>query len=162
MTAEEYRRAADSRIEDATALMERGRSALAHYAAGVAVECMMYAYLCRRGLPIEKHHDLLRNALRAEFFDSLPEDAPTSTGVRAALSEVRLRWLNNHRYRSDDDLLRWLSKEAKLDSGVGQRKKLRYSTSRIIEAALEVVTAGRLAWQRQPHPSRPANSDKSS
>ena len=146
MTAEEYRRAADSRIEDATALMERGRSALAHYAAGVAVECMMYAYLCRRGLPIEKHHDLLRNALRAGFFESLPRLGEARVRARAAVGEVRSRWLNNHRYRSNDQLLHWLSKEAKLDPHVDQRKKLLYSTRTIIEAALEVVTAGRLAW----------------
>jgi len=152
ITADTYRRAAEARVEEARALHEQEHYALAHYVAGLAVECMMYAYLCRLGLPIEKHHDLIRHCSRCRFLGFLPQDGPVTLRVRAAMGDVRARWLNNHRYRDERELLHWLQSEARLDENVAKQKRLRHSSRKIIDAAVAVVTAGRLAWERRQLP----------
>src|SRR4051812_37842952 len=58
---EHYFQAAIQRMRQALHLYQEGRSfALAIYVGGVAVECMLRAYMLRRGAPFDEKHYLLR------------------------------------------------------------------------------------------------------
>jgi HEPN domain-containing protein len=142
ITADTYRRAAGERAAEALALHEAGSHVLAHYVAGLAVECVLRAYRLRLDPHFESRHDLPRLCKEARFYDFLPQGDVER--VSAAVTEVALRWSNSHRYRDRRELRHWLA-------AGGQDRRVRgdvvkYSSRRIVDAATDIVTAEDLRW----------------
>ncbi|MBM3957739.1 MAG: HEPN domain-containing protein [Gemmatimonadetes bacterium] len=138
-----YRRAAEERAAEAVGLHGEGRYALAHYVAGLAVECMLRAYRVRVDPQFDSRHDLRELCRAARFYQFLPtEDAPR---VSAALAVVADRWRNDHRYRDERELRHWL-KDLGRDRHV-RGDILKHSSREIVNAAVVVVTAGGVRWE---------------
>ncbi|MBI2302643.1 MAG: HEPN domain-containing protein [Armatimonadetes bacterium] len=144
--AEVYRQAAQERADQAFLMYEAEQYAAAHYLAGLAVECMLYACRIRSGRQLDAGHRVGQLWEEANFPDYLPR--PQSDEAAAAVTVVRVRWLNNHRYRSEASLRRWL-----VESGVARDQgsrgdPLKHSAYLITGAAVSFVTIGELAWQQ--------------
>ena len=144
IVADTYRRAALERAHEAYELHEREAYGLAHYVAGLAVECMLRAYRVRDDPQFDARHDLKQLCKAASFYQFIPEDDETQVKMSAAVNEVARRWRNNHRYRDDLELRHWL-KDAGLDQGV-KGDLLKASSRQIVNAALEVVAVGGRRW----------------
>ncbi len=142
-TAETYREAAGEQLKLAIQLhTELGEYGAAHYWAGVAVECMLRAYRLREDPQFDSRHDLVALVKQARLYDFVrPERAAELAGN---LTEVALRWSNDHRYRPSRLIERWLDDRGLLPRLRGDRMK--YSSSRIVEAAVVVITMGEQRW----------------
>lgn len=140
--SETYKIAAEEHITVAVELHTSQRFALAHYVAGLAVECMLRAFKSRLDPILDERHDLNRLARRGRFFDRASE---TRLPILAAwLGEVVTRWDNGHRYRSESALRKFLTKRRLF---VGKGDLLTNSSRRIVNAAVEVVTYGAQQWK---------------
>jgi len=147
-TADVYRTAAEEHVNAARQLYTMERYVLAHYVAGLAVECLFRAYKSRRNpaAPFDEHHGLHELAEAGRFYDLVPEKLAE---IRAALGDVVTRWLNNHRYRSEGALRAFL-KEKKLDRGLPRGTDvLKENSRRIVNAALQLVRLGVSQWGSQ-------------
>lgn len=140
--AETYAVAAQEHITVAVELHTSQRYALAHYVAGLAVECMLRAFKSRLDPILDERHDLSRLARRGRFFDGASEKRLPV--IAARLGEVVTRWDNGHRYRSETALRRFLTRR-RLFAGRGDL--LTNSSRRIVNAAVEVVTYGAQLWK---------------
>lgn len=101
INAGDYFDAALSHSHAARALYSGGRFVLAHYVAGLAVECVFRALRARMTLEFDERHDLMELASSSGFLEAVP---PRQQGsISLLLGEVTARWLN-HRYRSDASL----------------------------------------------------------
>jgi hypothetical protein len=140
--AETYADAAREHITVAFELHSTQRYALAHYVAGLAVECMLRAFKSRLDPVLDERHDLGRLARRGHFFDGASEKRQPF--IAACLGEVVTRWDNGHRYRSESALRRFLTSRRLF---VGKGDLLKNSSRRIVNAALEVVTFGAEQWK---------------
>lgn len=113
---------------------------MAHYVAGLAVECILRAYRYRIDPAFTARHDLRALYAESRFGERLaPEDAQR---ILAALAEVITRWSNSHRYRSEAALREYL-RRAGLN---GKGKFVKESSRRIVNAALMLVDQGALRW----------------
>ena len=138
--AETYREAAREHVTVAQDLHEAGRYVMSHYLAGLAVECILRAYLYRLSPVFSGRHDL-PVLYRASQLDGVIDPADEDY-VNAALVEVSRRWNNSHRYRSEDALRLFLRR-----AGIGRKGKfVRESSRRIANAALVIVNQGVLHW----------------
>jgi len=139
-----YRAAAEEHITSLGDLYKSRRYVLAHYVAGLAVECMLRAYRCRWDSTFHERHDLRELARQGRFLDVVPSQRASAIG--AALGEVVTRWENQHRFRSGDALRDFL-----LGRAFDRRIKgdfVKESARRIINAAIELVTLGAMQWKR--------------
>ena len=138
--AETYREAAREHIDLAQDLHDAGRYVMSHYLAGLAVECILRAYLYRLSPIFSGRHDL-PVLYRASQLDRTVDPAEENN-VNAALVEVSRRWSNSHRYRTEDALRLFLRR-----AGIGHKGKfVRESSRRIVNAALVIVNQGVLHW----------------
>ena len=139
--AETYKEAAREHLSLARELHEANRYVMAHYLAGLAVECILRAYLYRLSPVFSGRHDL-QILYRDAKFDSIvaPED---NERVNTALIEVTRRWTNSHRYRSEA-ALRLFLRRARIGS---TGKFVRESSRRIVEDAGIVVEMGVKKWK---------------
>jgi len=146
VAAETYIRAAEERVRQAQELVRPDQCALAHYVAGVAVECVIRAFRVRAKAEFDAKHNLRNLVKQSEFYDFMP---PAVTAqVAASVFEVERRWDNLHRYRDVSSLRRWLV-ERKLHVGV-KGDVVRHSRDAIVEAALDIVTKGVVRWRLGP------------
>lgn len=127
-------------------MYDTGHYAAAHYIAGLAVECMLFACRIKSGGKLDAKHYLRKLWREAKFSDYLPKQRAADAG--AAVSTVIARWLNNHRYRSDKELRHWL-----VDVGIARDQgskddPLKHSARLITNAALEFVTLGEETWRQ--------------
>lgn len=116
---EDYRAAAHERFNAAVQASSSGEYVIAHYLAGVAVECMLRAYRYRIDKEFDARHHLYDLAKASRFLDLIPEGGGELRGV---FSELNLRWHNDHRYCSDKKLRAYLV-------GLGMAKLDRYKVS---------------------------------
>jgi HEPN domain-containing protein len=143
---EVYRTAAEEHLTALNELYRSGRYVLAHYVAGLAVECMLMAYRRRQVSTFDERHDLWKLARNARFLNVVPEKSKAS--ITAALGEVVTRWQNPHRFRSEHSLRSYL-----LDRKLHLRIKgdfVKESARRIVNAALELVALGAMQWKHLP------------
>jgi hypothetical protein len=63
--------------------------------------------------------------------------------------EMRRRWTNAHRYRSDAALWSWLKDHGVEPRGQDSRKWLEASARAILDAMRIIVEEGVLAWERR-------------
>jgi HEPN domain-containing protein len=122
-TADHYFRASVERMSQAQHLYREGAGhfALAMYAAGLAVECLLRAYLVGRKREFESRHDLLllfkESGILDVNLDKLKAKGLTDEQIEAhqkalwsAVNEVFILWRNNYRFASEARLLAYLKK----------------------------------------------------
>jgi len=113
--AADYVNAARERLRNVYLLYEAAEYSFALYAAGVAVESLLRAYVFRLEPKLEAAHNLklLWNASKLSAL-ATPDE---SLQIDAAISDLFARWRNDLRYTSNDRLRRRL-KRSKLDRGI--------------------------------------------
>jgi hypothetical protein len=105
---------------------------------------MLRAYRKRLDPLFDSRHDLGKLVDSARFYDAVPVGVQPL--VASALSEVVLRWRNDHRFRSNQSLLKWVKSKA-----IDRRARgdlLKETSRRTLEAAWTVVSQGVLRWSR--------------
>jgi hypothetical protein len=142
-TAEVYRAAAEQHWTSLQLLYDQEHYVLALYISGVAVECMFRAFRARINPEFDARHDLFAMARAARFASIV--SSQQLRPYAAALSAVAVRWSNNHRYRSDSAIRKWL-KRASLDRGIAG-DYLKENARRAISAAGFVVSLGVAQWK---------------
>lgn len=143
-TAEVYFAAARERATEIEELYRAGRYVLAHYVAGVAVECMLRAYRFRRDPEFDARHDLYRLLHSSGMIPVLrPEEV---YAANSAIASVNFRWANDFRYRCDANLRKYL-KRIGADRGI-KGNLLKENARRSKDAALTFVRIGVKAWKR--------------
>jgi HEPN domain-containing protein len=157
---EHYFQAALERMRQAHALYrdpEESSYALAMYAAGLAVECLLRAYLLKRGnREFESRHDLLRLFKESGILDVDPDKLKAKglteaqiqdhrQALRVALNDVFLLWQNNYRYASEKRLLAHLKKTRLYHRGV-KGNLLKARAADLLQAAQKFMERGIVQW----------------
>lgn len=142
LTADEYFQASQDHVEEARLLLNERRYAFSHYTAGLAVECMFRAYSVHNGAAFDGRHDLNKWFALARFDEVI--DQSRSESVAAAYNTVAFQWNSTQRYYSEGFLRAYL-RDNRLDRGI-KGSAVKELTRRIVEAAFEVVTEGKLRW----------------
>jgi hypothetical protein len=157
-TADHYYRAGVERISQAQHLFRSGKGyyALAMYAAGLAVECLLRAYLVRRTRAFESRHDLLLLLKESGILDLAPERL-RALGLSAqqiqehqktlasTVNEVFVLWRNNYRFASEARLLAHLKRMKLYQRAKGDLLKAK--AAELLKAAQRFVDKGVLQWQ---------------
>lgn len=141
-----FREAALERAHESFVMYEAGHFAATHYLAGLAVECMLYACRIAAGGQLDLRHNLSRLWQEAKFADYLGKDLALQAGE--CLSTVVVRWLNNHRYRSDAELRQWLVSTGIARAQGSRDDPLKHSAKLIANAALAFVPIGDQTWRQ--------------
>ena len=142
-TAEGYYKAALEHLDHARWLHEQNQFYLSHFFSGLAVECMLRAYLRRISDEFDPRHDLYLLAKKSKFFDVIPYDLQIEYG--GYISLLNLRWHSNHRYFSERDILTYWSNQRAEFNTKGNRVE---NISRVaLNMALDIVNLGARKWQ---------------
>ena len=142
LTADEYFQASQDHIEEARLLLNENKYAYSHFTAGLAVECMFRAYAVRNGAAFDGKHDL-RNWFALARFDEVIRPVHAEQ-IAAAYDIVVLQWNSTQRYYSEG-FLRAHFRNNRFDRGI-RGNTVKELTRRLVEAAFEVVTEGKLRW----------------
>ena len=157
-TADHYFRASLERMSQAQVLYREGEGhyALAMYAAGLAVECLLRAYMIRRSREFESRHDLLLlfkesgilhlDAEKAKKL-GLSEDQIQAHHKRlwSAVNDVFILWRNNYRYASEARLRAHLKKEKHYQRVKGD--VLKAKALDLLKAAQRFIDNGVIQWR---------------
>lgn len=143
INAEDYLMAAKNHTAALSALYQRGDYALTIYVSGLAAECLFRAFRARRNLPFRPDHPLSELAREAGFPDFLPDDQRTRADT--VLNDLIVRWRNNHRFRSNDALRRFL-KKYRLDRGI-KGDFLKENARLLSSGTIELIYAGVEQWR---------------
>jgi hypothetical protein len=157
--AEHYYRAALERMSQAHHLYRQGAGnyALAMYAAGLAVECMLRAFLLSRGQrQFESRHNVLLLAKESGVLGvdraKLKERGLSDDQIEghekslwASVNDVFILWRNSYRFASEARLLAHL-KKMKLYEGV-RGDPLKANAFRLLGAAQRFIDKGVLQWR---------------
>ncbi|HEY2154426.1 MAG TPA: HEPN domain-containing protein [Isosphaeraceae bacterium] len=159
LTAEDYLSAATERLEEARSVYDdsgaNGRYVLAIYLAGVAVECVLRAFIIKKGRPMDTGHDLVALFVQSGLGEPLDPKAPASRRDRiearrgelsGSIAGIKYRWSNNLRYTSRKRYVRHLRDAGQLGKHRGD--ELKENARQVIEAAVTVVTHGVKVWQK--------------
>lgn len=140
--AETDRAAAAEHIVVADELYRSGRYVLCHYAAGLAVECLLRAYRYRRDPAFDARHDLYLLFGLSGMQTRLSE-AKAASALRALLL-VAHRWNNDYRFRDEASLRRRL-RSMGVHRGV-RGDFVKESARLIVAAAGRFLQIGLTAW----------------
>ena len=139
----DYKIASIERIDAARRLYEQKKYVAAIYIAGVAVECLLRAYMKRKSPHFESRHDLQSLLKESGLMDFIrPTDHKK---LSACFGEVWSRWKNNYRYASSERLtseyrrLKHYNKKIKGDL-------LKANSFTIIENAFMIINKGVARW----------------
>lgn len=141
--AVDYLVSAQERLNDANLLYEKARYSFALYAAGVAVESLLRAYIFRLEPKLETGHNL-QLLWTASALRSLVAPAE-SLQIDTTIQDLASRWRNDLRYTSNDRLRRRL-KRSKLDRGI-RGDFLKENCRIAIETATNIIQIGATKWQ---------------
>jgi HEPN domain-containing protein len=142
--AADYGEAAQERLVNANSLYESAQYSFALYAAGVAVESLLRAYIVRREPKFEAAHDLPL-LLKTSNLRSLATPSEYQQ-IGAAIADLFGRCRNDLRYTSNNRLWRYL-KRKKLDRGI--RGDFVKENCRIaIEMATAIIRIGVAKWKQ--------------
>ncbi len=157
-TADHYFSASVERMSQAQHLYREGKGyyALAMYAAGLAVECLLRAYMVARKREFESRHDVLRLFKESGMLDVDPDKLKTKgltdEQIRghqkllwSSVNDVFILWRNNYRFASEARLLAHL-KKMKLYQGV-KGDPLKAKAYDLLRAAQRFIDQGVLQWQ---------------
>ncbi len=124
------------------------RYVLSLYTAGLSVECMLRAYRRRIQEQLDERHDLNRLARTGRFFDAAPRSRLGAVG--AAMGNVVTRWQNDHRFRSEESLRKFLTRKRLFRDVQGRTIKgdiVRENCRIVLDASLEIVAVGAIKWK---------------
>lgn len=157
-TADHYFRASVERMSQAQHLYRQGEGyyALAMYTAGLAVECLLRAYMVKRRREFESRHDLLllfkESGILDVDADKLKAKGLTEGQIQAhqrslwtSVNTVFILWRNNYRFASEARLLAHL-KKMKMYRGV-KGSLLKAKTHDLLGAAQIFIDKGVFQWQ---------------
>ncbi len=156
--ADHYFRACLERIDQAQHLYRQGQGcyALSMYTGGLAVECLLRAYMVRRKREFQSRHDLLLLFKESGILDIDP-DRLKAKGLSddqiqvhqktlwSAVNDVFLLWRNSYRFASEARLLTYL-KKMKLYQGA-KGNLLKAKAYDLLKAAQGFIDKGVLQWQ---------------
>jgi hypothetical protein len=155
-TGEEYYRAATERMRQARAIQNSGTSyALAMYASGLAVECLLRAFRWHNDRSFEGRHDL-EDLLKSSELLNINEDRSrhkdssedekrrSSMALRASMSEVVALWHNNLRFAPETTLRAFLRTKGRIHGVKGN--PLKKNSADLLNAAQMVVDRGVVLW----------------
>ena len=157
-TADQYFRGSVERISQAQILYRvgKGHYAIAMYTAGLAVECLLRAYMVRRKREFESRHDLLLLFKESGILDVGP-DILQAKGLTheqiqdhqkvlsSSVNAVFVLWRNNYRFASEARLLTFLKKMKLYRKEKGDLLKAKAND--LLKAAQQFVSKGVLQWQ---------------
>ena len=141
-TAETYRDTAKEHLARALILHDAEEYFLAHYIAGLAVECHLRAYLRRRTNQFDSRHDLYELAKEAEFYRIVPRDQEEE--FTAAFQTLNLRWRSNHRFYSQRQFLDYMNEIRAGFNAKGDRAKNMSRT--LLGLADKIIRQGENKW----------------
>jgi HEPN domain len=158
-TSDHYFRAALERMSQAHRLYRAGSGnyALAMYAAGLAIECMLRAFMLRRGKSaFESRHNMLLLAKESGILnrdrDRLRQKGLSDEHIErhqkalwASVNDAFILWRNSYRFASEARLLAHL-KRMRLYEGV-KGDLLKASALRLLKAAQQFMDKGVLQWR---------------
>ena len=142
LTCYDYLETSGARMETARRLHASSRYSAAIYFAGVAIECLLRAFITRRTSQFDERHDLLQlyNKSQLEAFIE-PEH---QRRAEAWLGEVWSRWKNNYRYASDGRLR---SEFRRLGHNRGIKGDfLKENSRRVVESGYGLWAFGERRW----------------
>jgi len=122
---------------------ERGSYFLAHYLAGLAVECYLRAWLRRVTDEFDPRHDLERLARAAKFYDIVP--AARIDAFSADFGLLNERWRSSHRYFSERQLLDYMTDIKAEFNKKGDRWRNLCRTA--LEMAHRIIEQGEAKWK---------------
>jgi hypothetical protein len=159
LTAEDYLSAATERLEEARSLYKRSGGGasyvLAIYLAGVAVECILRAFIIKRNRLMDTGHDLVELFVQSGLGEPLDPKAPIDSRDRfetrrgelsGSISGIKYRWSNNLRYTSRKRYVKHLRDAGQLGKNRGD--ELKENARQVIEAAVTIVNHGVEVWQK--------------
>ena len=157
-TADHYFRASVERMNQAQHLYREraGNYALAMCVGGLAVECLLRAYMVKRKRAFESRHDLLMLFKESGILgldpDKLKAKGLTDTQIQehqkilwSSVNEVFILWRNNYRFASEARLLAHLKKMKLYQRAKGDLLKAKAYD--ILKAAQSFIDKGVLQWQ---------------
>jgi hypothetical protein len=157
-TADHYFRAGVERIRQARDLYRAGEGnyALAMYAAGLAVESILRAYMVKRKREFESRHDLLLLFKESGILDVDPDKLKakglTDEQIQShkkvlwsSVNEVVILWRNNYRFASEARMLAHLKKMKMYVRVKGDLLKAKAND--LLGAAQRFIDKGVLQWQ---------------
>jgi HEPN domain-containing protein len=156
--ADHYFRASVERMRQAQHLYRQGKGyyALAMYAAGLAVECLLRAYMVKRKREFESRHDLLllfkESGILTVNADKLRAKGLTEEQLlehrrilRSSVNDVFILWRNNYRFASESRLLAHLKKMKLYQKAKGDL--LKANAFNLLKVAEQFIDKGVLQWQ---------------
>jgi HEPN domain-containing protein len=157
-TADHYFRASVERMSQAQHLYREGEGnyALAMYAAGLAVECLLRAYMVKRKREFESRHNLLllfkESGILEVNQDKLKAKGLTDEQIQShqkslwsSVNDVVILWQNNYRFASEARLLAHL-KKMKLYQGT-KGDLLKAKAYDLLKAAQRFIDQGVIQWR---------------
>jgi HEPN domain-containing protein len=154
-TAEHYYRAACERIADARVLYDKGRHGLCLYVSGLAVECLLRAFVWKKSRVFDGRHDLMKllresgvlrlQIARLERQGLEPEQIQqTVVDFHTACETVIRLWENDYRF-ADESQIRGRLRDAGQLVGV-KGDAVKANARRTWSAAMKVIETGRVLW----------------
>jgi len=147
-TAETYRSAAKENLGRVQALFEGEEYFLAHYLAGLAVECHLRAYLRRRTNVFNSRHDLRELAAESGYYQIVPAAAAGEFSARFGL--LNLRWRSSHRFYSERQLLDYMNEIGAEFSVKGARtdgSRWKNLSRTVLNLAHIIINQGEAKWE---------------
>ena len=141
-TAETYRFAAREHLERAFRLHENEDYFLAHFVAGLAVECHLRAYMRTQSNEFNARHDLRELAKEADFYGIVPRHREEE--FHADFVMLNLRWRSNHRYYSRRQFLDYMTEIKAEFRESGDRWK--NISRRLLGLAEKIIEQGEAKW----------------
>ena len=141
-TAETYRFAAREHLKRAFALHENGEHFLAHYVAGLAVECHLRASLRLITNEFDSRHDLRELAKEADFYGIVPRKLREE--FFSNFDALNLRWRSNQRYYSKRQFLDYMTEIRAEFRQSGDRWK--NISRRLLSLADKIIEQGEAKW----------------
>ena len=141
-TAATYRAAANEHLERAFRMHDAEEYFLAHYLAGLAVECHLRAYLRRRTNQFDARHDLRELAKEADFYRIVPREQENE--FITDFQTLNIRWRSNHRYCSERQFLDYMNDIHAEFNQKGDRWKNISRTA--LNIAYKVIGKGEAEW----------------
>lgn len=141
---QDYYDAAGERFRQASDALAAHEYGLALMLIGVSIECLLRAFR-QPGTPFNSRHDLLDLAVEAAFLPT--HNQKQKQVLAAALTELRLVWANNHRYRSEQKLQHYLKRLRRYARAKGTRGALKLAAGSAIENAKIVMAYGVNKWE---------------
>lgn len=132
------------RMEEAEMLFDARRYGLCMYTAGLAVECLLQAFVALNDGAYDAHHDLRR------WLEKCPVRVVDDLRAKTLLEWSRLgtHWSNDLRYLSEPALRGWLRRRG-LDRGIrgGAASITRTCARRCLDSARTIHNKGLILWQ---------------